>query len=159
FGKVGVVNLVGLAPKSVLAKLATGDEVVLKIKGQNLTGATADGEYIGEVEPIHGLRLAKLMQGGNRYNAAIAGLGDGQVKAVIKEIYQDPSQEGRPAFPAKPPEGFRAYVREGLLRTEGSEEAEEPEPDAQWEGDDQEGRESLPQGFSFVGGASPEEEE
>lgn len=159
FGKVGIVNMVGLAPKAVLAKLATGDEVVLKLKGQNLSGETTEGEHLGDVEPSQGLRLAKLMHGGNRYTAAIAGLGEGQMKVVIKETYQDPSQEGRLSFPARPAEGFRPYVREGLLRADGAEEAEEPEAEARWEGEDEEERETLPQGFSFVGGSATEEEE
>lgn len=159
FGKVGTVNMVGLAPKTVLAKLATGDEVVLKLKGQNLIGETTEGEHLGDVEPSQGLRLAKLMHGGNRYTAAIAGLGEGQMKVVIKETYQDPSQEGRLSFPARPSEGFRPYVREGLLRADGAEDAEEPEAEARWEGEDEEERETLPQGFSFVGGSATEEEE
>lgn len=157
-GKVGVRALWNLAPKPVLARLSSGDEVVLKVKGKKLVGETTDGEYLGEIEPSHGLRLAKLMEGGNKYTAAISGLGDGEVKVVIKEIYQHPSQEGRPSFPARPPEGFRAYVREGLLRPESADEAEEPERDTDWE-EEEEAPETLPQGFSFVGGATPEEEE
>lgn len=157
-GKVGIVSLWKLAAKSVLARLSSGDEVVLKVKGQKLLGETTSGDFLGEVEPGHGLRLSKLMQGGNRYTAAISGLGDGEVKVVIKEVYQDPSQEGRPSFPAKPPEGFRAYVREGLLRPETAEETEDTDRDSDWE-EEGEAPETLPQGFSFVGGATPEEEE
>ncbi len=156
-GKVGVVRLLTAAPKEVLARLATGDEVVLRIKGHILVGETSEGIYLGEIEPPYGLRLAKLMQGGNKYTAAISSLRVGEVKVVIKETFQDPSLEGRLSFPAKAMEGFRPHVREGLLRPE-NEEAEEVEPEPEWEEED-EPRETLPQGFSFVGGAVPEEEE
>lgn len=156
-GKVGVVRLQAVAATAIIATLATGDEVVLKTKGQKLVGETASGEYLGEVEPGHGLRLAKLMQGGNRYTAAVAGLRDGEIKVVIKEVHQDPSQEGRPSFPAKTAAGFRAYVREGLLRPESSEEPEEAERDTEWEEEEQ--PETLPQGFSYVAGVTTDEEE
>ena len=157
-GKVGVVKLQNLAPRQALARLATGDEVILNIKGQKLIAETPGGDYLGDVEPAHGPRLVKLMQGGNRYTAAIAGIGEDKVKVVIKEVYQDPSQEGRPSFLTREPKGFRAHLREGLLRPERTEEAKEGERDTEWE-EEEEPAEALPQGFSFVGGAIPDEEE
>jgi len=157
-GKVGVVNLQNLAPRQALARLVTGDEVILNIKGQKLIGETPGGDYLGDVEPAHGPRLVKLMQGGNRYTAAIAGIGEEEVKVVIKELFQDPSQEGRPSFLTRGSEGFRAHVREGLLRLESVEEAEEGEHDTDWEEEEDPAR-ALPQGFSFVGDAIPDEEE
>ncbi|MBI2858747.1 MAG: tetratricopeptide repeat protein [Chloroflexi bacterium] len=157
-GKVGVVQLTNAAPKEVLAKIATGDEVVLKVKGSILVAETAQGEYLGEIEPPHGLRLAKLMRGGNKYSAAISGLPDGEVKVTIKEVFQDPSQGGRLSFPTKATEGYRPHVREALLRAD-TEEADEMEREPGFEEEEEEEHEALPQGFSFVAGAVPEEEE
>ncbi|HEX77004.1 MAG TPA: tetratricopeptide repeat protein [Dehalococcoidia bacterium] len=123
-GKVGVVDLDPVAPKEVLARMAAGDEVYLKVEGPCcVVVENAHGETLGHLEPRHGLRLAKLIQGGNKYAAAIASLGDGQARVIIRETFQHPSQRGRPSFPVKETEAFRPYVRESLLRYELEEEA------------------------------------
>lgn len=124
-GKAGVVNLVHLAPKEVLARMTAGAPVSLRVKGHNLIVENGQGEYLGRVEPRHGLRLVKLIEGGNRYAAAIAGLGENEVRVLIRETYQHPSQAGLLSFPPKSMEGFRAYTRESLLRYELEEEGEE----------------------------------
>lgn len=125
-GKVGVVSLSFLAPKDVLARVAVGDEVVLKIRKPNLIVQNAKGEYLGTVESRHGLRLAKLMNGGNKYTAAIASLGQNGVKVVIREVSRHPSQVGRPSFPARA-EGFRPYMRGSMIKYERGEEGEDGE--------------------------------
>ncbi len=124
-GKAGVVNLVNLAPKKVLARMAAGDLLSLKTREHSLIVENIRGEYIGGVEPEHGLRLAKLIEGGNRYAAAIASLGGNEAKVVIREVYQHPSQAGRLSFPPKALEGFRGYTRESILKYELGEEGEE----------------------------------
>ncbi len=115
-GKARVVKLVSLAAKEVVAKMAPGEEVSLYVEGQRLLVKNKEGEYLGEVEPKYGARLAKLAKLGNRYIAAINSLGDKDLKAIVREVYQHPSQAGRPSFPLKDKEGFRPYVRESLLR-------------------------------------------
>lgn len=121
-GKSGIVNLINLAPQEVLARMGAGDEVQLRIEGNRLLVADKTGEYLGEVEPTHARRLIRLMEGGNKYAAAIAGL-DGGVRVFIKETYQHPSQIGRLSFPVKETVGFHPYLRGGLLKEE--EEREE----------------------------------
>jgi tetratricopeptide (TPR) repeat protein len=121
-GKARVVSLVHLAPKDVVARMAPGEEVSLQVEGQRLLVRNGHGEYLGEVEAKYGLRLAKLIKGGNRYIAAINSLGESEVKVIIREIYQHPSQAGRLSFPLKDREGFRPYVRESLLRRRAEEE-------------------------------------
>jgi tetratricopeptide (TPR) repeat protein len=124
-GKVGVVVLNFLAPKEVVARMAVGDEVVLKTKRPNLVVVNGQGEYLGTVESRHGLRLVKLMKGGNKYTAAIASLNQGAVKVVIREVFRHPVQAGRPSFPARVVEGFRPYVRDSMIRYERGEEGED----------------------------------
>ena len=74
--------------------------------------------------------MAKLAKLGNRYIAAIHSLGDKETKVIVREVYQHPSQVGRPSFPLKDKQGYRPYVRESLLRhrledEEFAEEADE----------------------------------
>jgi hypothetical protein len=126
-GKAGMVALCQLAPKEVLARMVAGAQVHLKVKGQSLIVEDGQGEYLGQVEPKHGLRLRGLMEGGNEYTAAIARLEDDGAKVIIKEAYQHPSQQGRLSFPLKDGEIFRPYVRDSLLRYELDDEESIPE--------------------------------
>jgi hypothetical protein len=136
-GKTEVTNLHQIAPREVLVKLAAGDPVYLKAKGQRLIVESIDGEYIGEIEPKLGLRLIKLMEGGNRYTAAIARISEDKVKVMIKEVYQHPSQAGRPSFPARVTDDFRPYVKNTVLRYELEDEEEAFDEEAgEWEGEE-----------------------
>jgi len=123
-GKADVADLYRVAPRKVLVKIAAGDPVHLEAKGQSLTVESVDGEYIGEVEPRLGLRLIKLVQGGNRYTAAIVGVGEKGGKVMIKEVFQHPSQAGRPSFPARAADGFRPYVKDSMMKYEREDDEE-----------------------------------
>jgi len=123
-GKTAVAELYNLADKGVLAKIAAGDSVKLEPKGQVITVEDVDGEYIGEVDPKLGIRLVKLIEGGNIYSAAIASIASGSVRVMIKEDYQHPSQAGRPSFPARAADDFRAYVKDSMLKYEREEDEE-----------------------------------
>jgi tetratricopeptide (TPR) repeat protein len=154
-GKAGVVNLNNVAPVERLAEMGFGDQVRLEARRQRLVVTNESGEYLGEVEPKQGLRLIKLMQGGNTYDAAILNVEDDKVQVIIKEVYQHPSQVGHPSFLVKATEHLRSRIRESLLRrgiitdeggdTPESEYAEEEEEET---GPDEE---SLPEGFTVVG--------
>jgi len=115
-GRARVVKLVGLAAKEVVAKMAPGEEVTPHVEGQRLLVKNKEGDCLGEVDPKYGARLAKLAKGGNRYIAAVHSLSDKEMKVIVREVYQHPSQAGRPSFPLKDKQGYRPYVRESLLR-------------------------------------------
>jgi tetratricopeptide (TPR) repeat protein len=153
-GKAGVVNLHNVASVDVLAKMGFGDQVHLKAKKQQLTVTNEDGKYLGEVEPRQGLRLIKLMRGGNRYDAAILNVEGDKVQVLIKEVYQHPSHVGHPSFPVKATEHLRTRIKESLLRrgiitdeSEASSEAEYFEEEEELGPEE----ESLPEGFTVVG--------
>jgi tetratricopeptide (TPR) repeat protein len=153
-GKAGVVNLHNVASEKVLAKIAFGDQVHLEARGQRLIVVSQSGEYLGDVEPKQGLRLIKLMLGGNRYEAAILNVEDNKVQVIIKEVYQHPSQVGHPSFLVKVTEHLRTRIKESLLRrgiiTDESEASSELEylEEEEYSGSEEE---SLPEGFTVVG--------
>ena len=151
-GKAGVVSLHSIAPVDVLAKMGFGDEVHLEAKKQRLIVTSQSGEYLGEVEPKQGLRLIKLMRGGNRYDAAILNVEEDKVQVIIKEIYQHPGQVGHCSFPVKATEHLRTHIKESLLRrgiiTDESEATPESEYSEEELGPEEE---SLPEGFTVVG--------
>lgn len=129
-GKADVAELYELAPQAVLAKMAAGEPVALAVQGQKLMVESADGEYIGEVEPRIGLRLVKLMEGGNEYSAAIASIGQDRARVMIRETYQHPSQAGRPSFPVRAADEFRSYVKDSMLKYELEDEEEDYDEDS-----------------------------
>ena len=107
------------------------------------------------------MRLIKLMEGGNQYAAAIATLNGDDVRVIIKETFQDPSQAGKLSFPPTSGDAFRAYTKEGLLRRDVEEEEDSFE-----EGDDAEDWDSRRKGpevdvtlYEFAAGGEEEEEE
>jgi hypothetical protein len=113
-GKTGVTPLVG-ASRETLAKLTAGDEVYLKTGEELIRVEDAAGELLGSIEPKLALRLLRLIEGGNRYAAAVKSVSDREAEIIIKETYRDPSQT-RVSFPTSGAEGVRPYVRESLLR-------------------------------------------
>jgi len=117
-GKTGVVNLYRLAPQEILATTAAGDRVYLKIDGPSLIMENSRGEYLGQVEPKHGQRLTKLMEGGNQYTAAIISSAEDKITVIIREVYQDPSQAGQLSFPPRGSKSLRPYVTEKIFRNE-----------------------------------------
>ena len=117
-GKAGVINLYKLAPKEILARVVAGDSVYLRVSGPSLMVENSRGEYLGQVEPRHGQRLIKLMEGGNKYTAAIISSTEEMVTIIIREGYQDPSQEGRLSFPPKGFGRIRPYVSDRIFKRE-----------------------------------------
>jgi hypothetical protein len=76
------------------------------------------------------------------------------VRIIIREVFQHPSQIGRPSFPVRAVEGFHPHVKDTLLRHEaGEEEAFEEGEEVELE----EG-ELIPEGFSIFEGVSSDEE-
>lgn len=152
-GKAGVVDLHNVAPRNLLAKIGFGDQVSLEMRGQHLVVISEGGDYLGEVEPRQGLRLVKLMRGGNRYEAAMLSAGEDKVQVIIKEVYQHPSQLGCPSFPIKAAEQLRTRIREGLLRRGiATDQGDALSELADFEEEDYPGpeEESLPEGFTVV---------
>lgn len=153
-GKAGVVNLENLAAPPVLARMSAGNQVSLRVRGQSLTVETAEGEYLGKIEARHGLRLIKLIEGGNKYAAAITSVNPDEVKIIIKEVFQHPSQIGQLSFPVREPEGFRSDLRDTFLQydTKLEEEGEMLEEGEEVSDTDEEA-EAFADSFSLIEGS------
>jgi hypothetical protein len=153
-GKAGVVDLYNVTSRKLLAKIGFGDQVHLEIQGQRLIVKSEGGEYLGEVEPRQGLRLIRLMRGGNKYHAAMLSAAEDRVQVIIKEIYQHPSQAGCPSFPVRAAEQLRTRIREGLLRRGIVTDEIDPLSEiGDLEEEEYSGpeEEPLPEGFTVVG--------
>ncbi|MFC2017560.1 tetratricopeptide repeat protein [Chloroflexota bacterium] len=157
-GKAGVVNLYHLAPPEILARMVAGERVYLKIDGASLIVENTRGEYLGQVDPKYRQQLIRLMEGGNKYTAAIVSSTEKMATVIIREVYQDPSQVRRLSFPPKGVEDIRPYVGDRIIRRGLEyEEALSGEPGYTIIGG--EGTELLPEepSYTVIGGEGAEE--
>ena len=140
-GKAAVTPLVNLAPPDVLVKLAPGHALQLEIGGSGIKVMERSGEFVGQVESKWVTRLVRLVNGGNRYEAAVTSVGEQEVTIIVREVYKHPSQANIPSFPSQGETRQPGYVQSTLLGQELSEEeTEEGEPAVvkDWSDDDTE---------------------
>jgi tetratricopeptide (TPR) repeat protein len=152
-GKTGLTILVNLASGPTLLTLTAGDRVALRVDGGNLLVYTSTdaGAYLGQVEPKLAHRLIKFIEAGNRYTAAVTTVSDKSLTILIREVYQAPTMQGRPSFPARAVPAAYRTAREGAPRYGGDDDdegfgddydsdtdtdAEEPEEEAEFEDDE-----------------------
>ena len=132
-GKTGFAYLTDLATPKELAQVNPGDSVELTPEGTRLI-AFSNGVRIGVVEPRVAARLLKLIADGNKYAAGVTSLGDKDVRLIIRETFQDPSNYGKVSFPtAAKSTDLRPYTKGTLLR-----EDEELEQDLEDDVEDEE---------------------
>ncbi len=130
-GRTALTSLVDVQRGPAVDALITGEKVELRVEGKMVYVFDLDGNLIGRIEPKLSHRLVELMNGGNRYLAAVVQSDSRNVRILIREVYQDPSQRGRVSFPGKLGEGatilssLRFEDYEDLLEEE--ELIEEPE--------------------------------
>ncbi len=125
--------------RRALKRLSTGDPVQLQPSEHGVNVKSSTRAALGHLDPRSGQRLQRLIEGGNRYEAAIRHIGDEGVTILVRETYRDPSLLDEPSFfPPSTAErrrsAPRAYARASMLhRDEGAvvntdeEEADEPD--------------------------------
>jgi tetratricopeptide (TPR) repeat protein len=113
-GKAATTTLQAVDPEKA-ALLDPGDVVELRVQGNAVNVVTVSGDYVGMVEPRIGLRIAKMIAAGNQYSAALVTTAE-ELRVMLRETFQHPSQIGRVSFPQAKATEFRAYTRKGLLR-------------------------------------------
>ena len=131
-GKSGVTRLRNPAQGHVIAKMAAGDPVKLVCKNHSLIVENSQGEYLGQVEPKLGIRLIRLIGGGNGYDAAITSVNREEVSAIIWETYRHPDLAGVCSFPTKGKEDHKVYLREDLLLYDIETELESDDDPPDW---------------------------
>ena len=145
-GKSGITFLRNPAPQPVLAKVAAGDPVNLKLHNNTLVVEDLDGDTLGYVEPRLGSRLVRLMQQGNSYSGVVLSASYDKISIIIRETYRHPNLMGVSSFPTKVRDQYRGYLRDTLLRydieSEPEEESEE-EPLTTWTEDGEEAPQPL----------------
>jgi len=115
-GKSGTTVLRNTAGKKAVVHISPSDQVVLSPDKNTVTVRTLDGQLLGQVEPKLGNRLARLMDGGNKYTAAVVAVNDQGVSIIIRETFKHHSLQNVCSFPSKAKEEDRVYLNETVAR-------------------------------------------
>jgi tetratricopeptide (TPR) repeat protein len=133
-GKTGRARLINLAAPRILAPLSPGDAVTLEVDGDDLVahvGSTA----IGSLEPRIAGRLLKLIDAGNRYDAAITTIHEpgGEVVVMIREVFTHPANFGKVSFPTQGQgsTSVRPYMKGTAVRYDDEDEVEEADEETE----------------------------
>jgi hypothetical protein len=113
-----------------LSQLAAGDpaELVATPRGVSITSPA--GAVLGHIEPRAGLRVRRLMEGGNTYAVVIRRIADGEAAVYIRETFRAPEQQDEPSFlppatAARKRLAPRAYTKSSIVRYEGDDGGDE----------------------------------
>ncbi len=140
-GKTRVTELQGLADNATLAQMNSGDRLELRTEGKYVVAYSEDGLRLGRLELRLSQRLITLLEGGNRYSAAVTAVEPGMLRAIVRETYQHPSQDGRLSFPVENrPLAPRAYTRasERLYATDAEDFSDDDEAEDSDDADNEE---------------------
>src|SRR4029078_314987 len=139
-GKTWFDELINPASTDVLADVASGEALELKVKSGRLLILRSDGAGLGEIDPRTAERVIELMKGGNTYEVYALGQSSAGLRIILRETFRDPSQPDRVSFPRQISQAGK-YLRErDLLRQRdeadfyfSDEEEEEIEAEAEGE--------------------------
>lgn len=97
-GKTKLVNLLNLAPPSVLASLNCGDQVKINPKNHGITVTNSFETYLGAFPDDLAHRLLSLISGGNLYEAYVKSAGLKTLTIFIREIQRSQKFANQPSF-------------------------------------------------------------
>ena len=124
-----------------LRRASAGEPAELVPTARGISVQTAGGVVLGRIETRAGLRLKRLIEGGNRYAAVIRRVSDTEGSIYVRETYRDPSLVDQPSF--LPPATSarrrltpRAYTKSSIVRYGGEgldgDEIEDDEGEGGW---------------------------
>lgn len=104
-----------------LRRVSAGEPAELVPNVRGISVQTASGLILGRIETRAGLRIKRLIEGGNRYAAVIRRVSDTEGSIYVRETYRDPSLVDQPSF--LPPATSarrrlmpRAYTKSSIVR-------------------------------------------
>jgi len=114
-GKTALTTLTNVPGRETALRLVSGEQVELRHDEKIVRVFDSEDREIGQLEPLLAQRLIELLEGGNRYAAAIANLDGNQIKVLIREVFQSPDQRNKVSFPGKlggDIAHFRTFIRD-----------------------------------------------
>ena len=114
-GKSATTVLQRPAGAGTPSSVAPGDPVTLVVKNRSISAYVNEDEYLGKVEARLASRLVRLINGGNRYEAAVVGVNDWGVSVIIREAYRHPSLHSISSFPTSARTEHRSLASNSVL--------------------------------------------
>ena len=109
--------------------LAPSDLVVLSREKNTVMVKTLDGQLLGQLEPKMGNRLARLMDGGNKYSAVVVSVNDDGVSIMVRETFKHPSLQNMCSFPSQSAANSDGASRTRVANQSALEEDDDEEDD------------------------------
>lgn len=97
-GKTKTVELKNVTDKKTLSLLEPGDEVFLVVKRSKMFVQLESKKYVGMLPDNVGLRLVRLIKGGNKYQSFIKSIDEKNVSIFIKELKKSGKFRNQPSF-------------------------------------------------------------
>ncbi|HKC14937.1 MAG TPA: tetratricopeptide repeat protein [Patescibacteria group bacterium] len=97
-GKTKVIELINIAPVSVIQHLRTGEIVNLSIKRAKIFVLRGEKQYIGVLPDDIGRRLIRFIKSGNKYEAYLKSVNPHKVIVFLKEVKRSTRFKNHPSF-------------------------------------------------------------
>lgn len=124
---------------SGLSRVSAGEPAELVPTPRGILVRSTGGADLGYIERRAGLRLRRLIEGGNRYAAVIRRVTDGDASIYVRETHRDPSLVDQPSFLPPAASGKRrlaprAYTKASIVRyqADSTDVADDAETDSSW---------------------------
>jgi tetratricopeptide (TPR) repeat protein len=115
-GKTYVDDLVNVAGQEVLTELSSGNQLTIRVDGNDVGVVDQSGRYIGQFEPRLAKRLIELLEIGNQYEVYVTSNSGMSVRVIVREVTKHPSMGNRLSFPRQGKVAIpRAYLRDTRL--------------------------------------------
>ena len=129
------------ASRPVAAGVSPGEPVDLVQENNTLNAYSGDGDFLGQLEPKLGKRLAGLMKGGNTYAAAVIGVNPRGVSVIIRETFRHRSLHNVCSFPNSTKDDALVHLNEKVARLFRNDDRRRDQDDGQGDGSDEDDEE------------------
>jgi tetratricopeptide (TPR) repeat protein len=97
FGKSADLRLSRVNARAA-SQVSTGDPAELELTSSGVAVKANGGAILGHIDPRTGLRLKRMIEGGNKYSVVILRSEEGQVEVHVREVSKHPSLVGQASF-------------------------------------------------------------
>ena len=137
-GKSGTTVLRNTKGNKAVFRLSTSEQVVLSRDKNSVIVLTLEGQLIGQLEPKLGSRLARLIDGGNKYAAVVSLVNGDEVSVIIKETFKHRSLQNVSSFLSKAKQENPVLLNETVARFMREEEQADDDDEEEYVIDEEE---------------------
>lgn len=134
FGKSADLPLARVNARAA-AQVAAGDPAELELTSSGVAVKIVGGALLGHIDPRTGLRLKRMIEGGNRYSVVVLRAAEGEVEVHVRETHKHPSLVGQASFlpqagdPRRRRSAPRAYTKPSVVQYDRAEDDDDFDTD------------------------------